>query len=213
LLESLDYAWRERTDYYAGGNMFLYFSEAQARNNDFRGPDVFVVLDTTRRERRAWVVWEEGGKAPDVIIELLSESTEQIDRGEKMRVYGRLLKVGEYFLFDPWSGVLDGYELDGPGGTYRKKRPDELGRLRCDQLGLSLGKVRTTLWSVETDWLRWIDAKGAPLPLPREAASAEAARANAATERANAATEHANAATERAERAEQELEALRSKLR
>src|SRR6185436_15242740 len=64
LIESLSYAWRERQDFYVGGNMFLYFSETQSRANDFRGPDVFVVLDTTQRERRAWVVWEENGKAP-----------------------------------------------------------------------------------------------------------------------------------------------------
>jgi Uma2 family endonuclease len=82
LIRSLRHAWRDRSDFYVGGNMFLYFSEAQARNNDFRGPDFFVVLGTTQRERRAWVVWEEEGKAPDVILELLSESTEHVDRGE-----------------------------------------------------------------------------------------------------------------------------------
>jgi Uma2 family endonuclease len=39
LIESLQYAFRERTDFYVGGNMFLYFSETQARHNDFPGPD------------------------------------------------------------------------------------------------------------------------------------------------------------------------------
>jgi Uma2 family endonuclease len=191
LIDSLEYAWRDRTDYYAGGNMFLYFSEEQVRNNDFRGPDVFVVLGTTRKERRAWVVWEEDGKTPDVIIELLSESTERVDRGEKMRLYGRVLKVGEYFLFDPWSGVFEGYDLDGVRGTYAPKSPDEQGRLRCDQLGLLLGKARGTLSGVEADWLRWIDANGNVLPLPREVVDAEA---------------------QRADRAEAELNALKAKL-
>src|SRR6187549_1590176 len=133
LIESLEFAWRERSDFYVGGNMFLYFSEVQARNNDFRGPDVFVVLNTTRRERRAWVVWEEDGKAPDVVIELLSETTEHIDRGEKMRVYARNLKVGEYFLFDPWTGILEGYELDVVRGTYVPKVAEAVGRLSCKQ--------------------------------------------------------------------------------
>src|SRR5262245_22905109 len=114
LIESLEYAWRDRTDFYVGGNTAIYFSETQAKRNDFRAPDVFVVTDTTRRQRLVWVVWEEGGKTPDVIIELLSESTAHIDRGEKMRVYGRVLKVSEYFLFDPLSGVLEGYDLKAP---------------------------------------------------------------------------------------------------
>src|SRR6266516_1439857 len=65
LIQSLEWAWADRKDFYAGGNMFLYFSETQAKRNDFRGPDFFVVLGTDRRERRAWIVWEEGGKAPD----------------------------------------------------------------------------------------------------------------------------------------------------
>src|SRR5512135_2997268 len=45
---------------YVAGNMFLYFSLAQVRNQDFRGPDVFVVLGVSADERKSWVVWEEG---------------------------------------------------------------------------------------------------------------------------------------------------------
>ena len=170
LIESLEHAWRERTDFYVGGNMFLYFSETQARHNDFRGPDVFVTLDTTRRERRAWVTWEEDGKTPDVIIELLSDSTERIDRNEKMRLYSRVLKVGEYFLFDPFSGVLEGYELASPNAAYLKKQPDAQGRYACTQMGLLLGKSPSTLWSVEANWLRWMQPDGSVLPMPSEEA-------------------------------------------
>jgi Uma2 family endonuclease len=230
LINSLEHAWRNRDDFYVGGNMFLYFSETQTRKNDFRGPDVFVVMNTTRRERKAWVVWEEGGQCPDVIIELLSESTEAVDRGEKMRVYARALRVAEYFLYDPFSAEFEGYELDAVRAEYVKKTPDELGRLRCGRLGLWLLPVKTTLWSVEAAWLRWLDAQGNVLQLPSEAAQieadranaetdranaeaerakAESERANAETERANAAAERANAERERADRLEAELAALR----
>ena len=218
LIESLEYAFRERTDFYVGGNMFLYFSETQARHNDFRGPDVFVALDTTRRERRAWVTWEENGKTPDVIIELLSDSTEHIDRGEKMRLYSRVLKVGEYFLFDPFSGVLEGYEIAAPNTGYVRKQPDREGRYGCSQLGLLLGKARSTLWSVEADWLRWLQPDGSVLPMPSEEAlrlasevEVTAARANAEAARANAEAARANAETERANRLAAELETLRSR--
>jgi Uma2 family endonuclease len=225
LIDSLQYSFRERTDFYVGGNMFLYFSETQARHNDFRGPDVFVALDTEPRERRAWVTWEENGKTPDVIIELLSDSTEHVDRGEKMRLYGRLLKVGEYFLFDPFSGVLEGYEIPAPNKAYVKKQPDSDGRFSCSQLGLLLGKARSTLWSVEADWLRWMKPDGSVLPMPAEEAlrlasevdviisraNAEAERANAEAERANAEAERANAEAERANRLAAELEALKSR--
>jgi Uma2 family endonuclease len=86
LVQSLRNGWSDRTDFYVPSSMFMYFSETQARKNDFRGPDVFVVMNTTRRERKSWVVWEEDGKTPDVVIELMSESTEAVDRGEKMRI-------------------------------------------------------------------------------------------------------------------------------
>jgi len=184
LIESLEYAWQGRDDFYVGGDMFLYFSETQAKKNDFRGPDVFVVMNTTRRERLAWVVWEENGQVPDVIIELLSESTEHIDRGVKMEVYARL-RVGEYFLFDPFSALLEGYELDVLRGRYDKKLPDERGRLRCERLGLSLSTASSVLWKVEAPWLRWFDFDGRLLPMPQETANAEAERANAEVERAN----------------------------
>jgi Uma2 family endonuclease len=184
LIESLEHAWQGRDDFYVGGNMFLYFSETQARHNDFHGPDVFVVMNTDRRERRAWVVWEENGQVPDVIIELLSDKTEHVDRGEKMRVYARL-KVGEYFLFDPFSTVLDGYELDVLHGRYTKKLPNERGWLRCERLGLYLAAISSSLWKVEAPWLRWIDDQRSMLPMPSESAHAEAQRANAEAQRAN----------------------------
>jgi Uma2 family endonuclease len=176
MIESLEFAWRDRDDFYVGGDMFLYFSEAQTRKNEFRGPDVFVVLDVQRRERKAWVVWEEGGKTPDVIIELLSDSTQHIDRVEKKRLYGRSLKVSEYFLFDPFSKELLGYTLDPLRAEYVEKAPNERGFLRCERLGLWLGTVRDELWGLEDDWLRWVGADGRVLPLPLEAHRQEVAR-------------------------------------
>src|SRR5262245_33364759 len=80
LIDSLAVAWSDRRDYYVAGNMFVYFSEQQIKRNDFRGPDVFVVLGAERKPRKSWVAWEEGGKLPDVVIEVISESTEHVDR-------------------------------------------------------------------------------------------------------------------------------------
>jgi Uma2 family endonuclease len=191
LITSLEDAWRARQDFYVGGNMFLYFSEIQARNNDFRGPDVFVVMNTPRRERRAWVVWEEEGRTPDVIIELLSDTTEKTDRGKKMQIYAHL-KVGEYYLFDPWSGTFEGYELDAQHCEYRRKTPDDQGRLSCKGMELLLGKVHGRLFEVETDWLRWIGPDGQVLALPQERADAEAQRAEAEAQRAEAEAQRAN---------------------
>jgi hypothetical protein len=58
------------------------------------------------------------------------------------------------------------------------KAPSASGQLRCEQLGLSLGKARGTLYAVTTDWLRWFDADRRLLPVPSEHANAETRRAD-----------------------------------
>ena len=65
---------RHRQDFYATGNLTIYFSPNQKKSEEFRGPDFFVVLDTEKKDRKTWVVWQEDGKYPNVIIELLSNS-------------------------------------------------------------------------------------------------------------------------------------------
>ena len=124
-----------------------------------------------------------------------------------MRVYARSLKVAEYFLFDPWSGVLEGYELDSPRGVYRRKELDSNGRLHCDQVGLRLGKAKSVLYGVEVEWLRWMEDDGRVLLVPEEVAKVAQKKANIAEEKANVAEEKANIAEEKANAAEEKANA------
>jgi Uma2 family endonuclease len=174
LLTSLRWAWRGRQDYFAAGNLSVYFSTLQARNKDFRGPDFFVVLGTSPRPRDAWVVWEEDGLTPDVIVEILSPSTAENDRGEKRRVYERVLRTPEYVMFEPATGTLE--VLRHAEGHYHPVSPDAAGRYPSRQLGLSFG--------VHEGMLRLFTADGALVPTPEEAATHEAARATQEAERA-----------------------------
>ncbi|AUX25550.1 hypothetical protein SOCEGT47_060970 [Sorangium cellulosum] len=184
LIEVLKLFWRDRDDVFVAGNMAIYFSELQAKKNDFRGPDVFVVLDTNRRERKSWVVWQEDGRTPDVVIELLSESTEAVDRGEKMRVYAKLLRVPEYYLFDPFSGAFEAYALDRATRSYVPVPPEANGDVVSACLGLRLGVRHGTYLGLEADWLRWLDAKGRVLPTAEEQARAAEEQARAAGDEA-----------------------------
>jgi Uma2 family endonuclease len=197
LIGSLRLAWKARQDFYVGGNMFIYFSETQAKKNDFRGPDVFVVLDTTQRVRRSWVVWEEEGRTPDVVIELTSPSTENTDRGNKMRIYSKVLKVAEYYLFDPLTVELEGYRLDPRSKTYLPMKPDEQGRLPCDQLGLMLSVVDGAFAGVTGPWLRWLTPEGMLLPHADELAEQEAERASALERELEALKQQLRDATEK----------------
>jgi Uma2 family endonuclease len=43
LIELINIYWADRTDFYAGGNMFIYYSPNRLKTEDGRGPDFFVV--------------------------------------------------------------------------------------------------------------------------------------------------------------------------
>ena len=203
-IESIRIAWGDRPDAYAAGNMALYFSETQVRNNDFRAPDVFLVFGTERRERRSWVVWEEGGKLPDVVIEITSPSTAATDRGAKKRIYGDVLHLPFYAIFDPFEGKLEAFEL--AEGHLRPIAPDAEGRVWCAPAQKFLGVRPGTFHDVTCDWLRWLNADGSVVPHGEELAEAERARADA--ERARADAERT-----RADASESAVERLREKLR
>jgi Uma2 family endonuclease len=206
LIDTLRESWRDRADIYVAGNMAIYFSETQARRNDFRAPDFFVVLDTERRERKRWVVWEEEGRTPDVIVEITSESTEHVDRGTKMAIYARVLRVPFYAIFDPFLSRLDAFRLDAAHRSYLPIDRDERGYCWCEPLGLWLGVVEGVWKEVEAPWLRWIDSQGSILLADGERAVREAERAAREAERATLEAERAN-------RAEAELERLRDELK
>jgi hypothetical protein len=132
-----------------------------------------------------------------------------------MRIYARTLGVGEYFLFDPFSGVLEGYELDGAHGSYVPKTPDENGRFLSVRTGLFLGRVRSVWMGYELDWLRWIHPDGRLVRSSQDlAVEAQArlevgmARVEAREAELRAMEERARAAEERAARLEAKLEEL-----
>ena len=173
LIRSSQQAMRERTDFFAGGNMFVYYSRSQAMNRDFRGPDFFAALEVDgSRERKAWIVWEEDGRYPDVIVELLSSSTEAVDRGVKKSLYEKVFKTPDYFIFNPFAAnSLQGWRLQ-LGDGYQPLQPNSQGMLWCETLKLWLG---TWEGSIEREpatgtchWLRFYDPDGNLVPLPEE---------------------------------------------
>jgi Uma2 family endonuclease len=179
LKDSLIDAWQDRSDFFVAGNMFVYFSESQIRSNDFRGPDVFVVLDVERKGRKSWVAWEEGGKLPDVVVELTSESTAHVDRGDKMRIYAQIWRTPVYFIFDPDTEKLEGFALDAARRAYVPLGPNQNGDFAVAPLGLSIGLRATRYRDYERAFVRWIDAEGNPLPTAQGRAARALRRSSA----------------------------------
>ena len=212
LKDTLLEAWAERRDFLVAGNMFVYFSAHQVRSNDFRGPDVFVVLDVDgTKERKSWVAWEEGGRLPDVVIEVTSESTAHIDRGEKMRIYSQIWRTSAYFIFDPDTERLEGFRRDDSGRRYVPLQADENGDFEVAALGLKLGLRPTAYRRLERRFVRWLDSSGHVLPTAQERADAERTRADAERTRADAERTRTEAERTRADELQAKLRALESK--
>jgi Uma2 family endonuclease len=158
LIRLLKYWWRDRPDFYISGNLTVYYNEQQLKKRDFLGPDIFIVLGAEKKNRRSWAIWEEGGKYPDVVIELLSSSTATVDKGAKKQLYQDIWRVPNYYWFHPEMMEFAGFSLSN--GQYEAIAPNENGWLWSQQLGLFLG--------IHERQLRWFSQEGRLIPLPEE---------------------------------------------
>ena len=87
---------------HVGGNLLMCYDPADGRRHV--SPDVFVAFDADKELRDNWLVWEEG--PPRAVIELTSRTTSQEDTQTKFALYRDVLRVREYFLFDPRQECL-----------------------------------------------------------------------------------------------------------
>lgn len=93
--------------------------------NDYEPDLVFYGKDKAARLRPDQTEFP----APDLIVEVLSESTESRDRGIKFEDYAAH-GVREYWLVDPDKEIVEQYELAGETYALRIKQAD--GTLRSD---------------------------------------------------------------------------------
>lgn len=140
--------------------------------------DVEAHPDVWAKAHRSYCVWE-FGKAPDVVIEIVSNKIGGEQNAKKIKY--AFMHVLYYVVFDPdlqlGDDLLTIYSLKGL--SYR--RHDSL-QLPDTQLGL-------TLWEGEFEgfhhiWLRWTDDFGNLIPTGKESAAHERAEKEAALQRA-----------------------------
>lgn len=160
LLDCLNWLWRDRNDYYATGNLTIYYNPQKIKSRDFRGPDFFVVLGAEKRLRKSWTVWDEGGRYPNLIVEILSKSTAAVDRGLKKQLYQDIFRTPDYFWFDPETLEFEGFHL--VDGEYQSIEPNSQGWRWSQQLHLYLG--------LHNEQLRFFTPEGALVPSLEELA-------------------------------------------
>lgn len=161
LVACLEWLWRDETDFFIGANLTIYFSREQLKNRDFRGPDFFLFKGVEKKPRKSWVVWDEGGKYPDIIIELMSDSTAKTDRNLKKELYQDRFRTPEYFWFSPDNLEFEGYRL--MNGVYEAIKPNESGQLWSQTLSLYLG--------IHEGQFRYFLKNGELVPTPEEYAA------------------------------------------
>ena len=94
------------------GEFYVAPSDVYLDENDVYQPDLlFVSAERSNIIERRGVMG-----APDLIIELLSESTENIDKKKKLRNYQKH-GVKEYFIVDPEDNEVVSYYLED--GVYK----------------------------------------------------------------------------------------------
>jgi Uma2 family endonuclease len=197
LLQVLDWLYRAE-GWFVISNLNIY--RRRDRQEYPLAPDVavfkgVVIPNAAHRTLRSWRMYEPHRPAPQVVVEISSDTTWKDDLEDKPAKYAAL-GVQEYYAYDPndppyWprtQGRLRGWRLQA--GTMVEQTIDAQGRLWSDELAS---------WLVpDGAWVRLYDRDGR-----RRLTESEAARAAEAAERA--AKESAQAA-EAAERAAKEAE-------
>jgi Uma2 family endonuclease len=213
-IKTLDAFYADDPRVYVSGNILLYYIQGNPRKHV--SPDVLVSKDRPKGQREYYLVWVEG-KAPDLVIELTSRTTRREDLKDKFILYRDVLRVREYFLFDPraeyLTSPLQGYRLEK--GEYVAIEPVD-GRLPSEVLGLHLERHGSELRFYNLRTGEW-------LPTPQEMLSraetalretkAEQKQEKAARKKAEAARKKAEAARKKAEAEREQVKAENERLR
>jgi Uma2 family endonuclease len=108
--EALKLRFEKEENVYVSGNLFIRYEQDLAEKRV--APDIFVVFGMSNEDRVSYTIGEDGGKAPDFVLEVISRGTRTKDRKQNPLIY-KYLGVKEYFQYDPSSKFLKSNALNG----------------------------------------------------------------------------------------------------
>jgi Uma2 family endonuclease len=108
--EALRLWFEKQPNVYVSGNLFIRYRVEKVEKRI--APDTFVVFGMSNEDRVSYKIYEEGGKAPDFVLEITSKGTVTKDREQNPLIY-RDLGVKEYFQYDPSGEYLKPTSLQG----------------------------------------------------------------------------------------------------
>jgi len=162
LLFLLSTIWAERLDWYFGVDMAIYHTTGASPRVPVV-PDAFLSVGVERRKggksRRSYVVWEEAGVVPILVLEMVSH-TPGGEYEEKRNIYARL-GVLYYVVYNPEFGQRDGHQLFEVyklvNGVYELQSGEPFW---MPEVGLGLGRCQMTFGNVVQEQLDWFDYGG-----------------------------------------------------
>ncbi|OLT69544.1 Uma2 family endonuclease [Moorena producens] len=206
-----------REEMFIGTDLNLYYDSHHLLWH--KRPDWFLVLGVTPAQQQkdlrwSYVVWQEG-RAPFLVVELLSPGTEAEDLGQTLRsankpptkwqAYEQYMRIPYYVVFDRYQNQLRVFQLM-PAQYQEVELSEPKFWIRELELGLGvwLGKYQET----EGLWLRWYDEAGNWIETLKEHAQQESQRAEQESQRAEQESQRAEQERQRAERLAEKLRTL-----
>jgi len=170
LLFLLQYIWADRQDWFFGVDMGVYHTTGITHLVPIV-PDGFLSLDVIRRKtdsgRNSYVVWEENGVVPKLVLEVVSK-TPGGEYTEKLEKYSKL-GVLYYLVYNPYFWKRD------------RQQPFELYRLVegeyqlvigepywLAEIGLGIGRAVITTGGIQQEVLAWYNQQGQRYLTPEE---------------------------------------------
>ena len=210
MIETIDRHFQDVPDVHVCGNMFVYYEEGDPRK--VISPDVFMVRGVSKKDLRTYKTWEQQPYL-DFVLELASPSTFSRDFAEKKAIYERILRVKEYYIYDPYHEIQPsfiGFRL--VGGSYEEIAFVD-GRLPSEVLGLELGERAGVLRLYDPVKGSWFGPSREHLGEAENRASEAENRASEAENRASEAETRAEQEARTRQEVETELEKLRDALK
>lgn len=179
----LSWLWAERTDWFFGVNMGVYYDPQSSAIV----PDGFLSLGVLRRKgergRLSYVLWEENNVVPTLAIEFVSKTYGQ-EYGDKLALYAQI-GVLYYLVYNPEYSKRDKHS---PFELYRLEGSEYI-RLSGDpvwlpEIGLAIGTGQGSFEGWNRQWLYWYDRQGNRLLSPEERMSQQQQRAEQEQQRA-----------------------------
>lgn len=148
--------WQDRSDWFFGIDMGVYFHPDEPP----LVPDGFLSLGVERfydeNLRPSYVIWDEGGRVPIWVLEVVSK-TRNHEYQQKKQAYARL-GVLYYTIYAPLRRKkerLEVYRLTA--GEYQR----QLGNpVWMPELELGIGSDRASYQGITREWLYWFDRQG-----------------------------------------------------